>query len=74
MGRAMSAGLDHQVDIVAPFLTLAKADVIRLGTDLGVPFEYTMSCAKPSGGVAMRSSNPTSRRRAICTPTNFRPE
>lgn len=41
MGRAMSAGLDHQVDIVAPFLTLAKADVIRLGTDLGVPFEYT---------------------------------
>ena len=48
MARAMSTGLDHEVEIVAPFSTADKSDVIRLGTDLGVPFEHTISCAQPT--------------------------
>jgi 7-cyano-7-deazaguanine synthase len=51
MARSASLGLGHELAIVAPFATLHKADVIRLGSALGVPLALTMSCMKPSGGV-----------------------
>ena len=47
MSRALSLGLDHAIDIAAPFLTLTKADVIRLGQRLGVPLDLTLSCMNP---------------------------
>jgi 7-cyano-7-deazaguanine synthase len=50
MGQALSLGLDHPVEIVAPFASMHKDDVIRLGARLGVPFEYTLSCMNPIGG------------------------
>ena len=49
MSRAMSLGLARSVEISAPFRTLQKADVIRLGASLGVPLEHTMSCMAPEG-------------------------
>jgi 7-cyano-7-deazaguanine synthase len=47
MGRALSLGLAHGVQVVAPFATLHKADVIRVGVSLGVPLDGTLSCMNP---------------------------
>ena len=47
MQQALSQGLNHDLEIVAPFSRLSKADVIKRGQSLGVPFELTMSCMKP---------------------------
>ncbi|MDQ3419803.1 MAG: 7-cyano-7-deazaguanine synthase [Acidobacteriota bacterium] len=52
MSRALSLGLDAALEIEAPFLALHKADVIRLGTELGVRFELTLSCMQPAGDPA----------------------
>jgi 7-cyano-7-deazaguanine synthase len=50
MGQALSLGLAHAIEIVAPFRDLHKSDVIRLGRQLGVPLELTLSCMRPSHG------------------------
>lgn len=50
MGRALSTGLDAPIQISAPFTGKSKADVIRLGVELGVPLDLTLSCMQPSGG------------------------
>ena len=47
MAKAMSLGLDHSLEIVTPFLTWEKEDVIQRGVELGVPFEFTLSCMNP---------------------------
>jgi len=51
MARSVSLGLAHDMTIAAPFAAMHKADVIALGSQLGVPLALTMSCMKPSGGV-----------------------
>lgn len=48
MARAMSLGLAHDLAIAAPFTTRHKDEVIRLGIDLGVPLELSLSCMNPS--------------------------
>lgn len=50
MARALSTGLAATIAIEAPFVSMTKADVIRLGQSLGVPFELTLSCMQPRGG------------------------
>jgi 7-cyano-7-deazaguanine synthase len=50
MARTLSLGLAHPLSIDAPFAGMHKEDVIRLGASLGVPFELTLSCMKPSNG------------------------
>ncbi len=50
MARAATLGLGHEIVIEAPFAGTAKAEVIRLGAALGVPFALTLSCMKPAGG------------------------
>jgi 7-cyano-7-deazaguanine synthase len=50
IAHALSLGLAHRLTIEAPFAGMHKEDVIRLGASLGVPFELTLSCMKPSGG------------------------
>lgn len=50
IGRALSMGLDARISIEAPFVSMKKADVIRLGRSLGVPFELTLSCMQPKDG------------------------
>jgi 7-cyano-7-deazaguanine synthase len=47
MARALSLGLDHPLQIDAPYASASKADVIRRGAALRVPFELTMSCMNP---------------------------
>jgi 7-cyano-7-deazaguanine synthase len=34
----------HPVEIEAPFISMSKADIVRLGLSLNVPFELTRSC------------------------------
>jgi 7-cyano-7-deazaguanine synthase len=50
MGQALTLGLDHRVEVMAPFAALHKADVVKLGARLGVPMELSMSCMNPQGG------------------------
>jgi 7-cyano-7-deazaguanine synthase len=50
MGQALSAGLASPIAIEAPFASMHKADVIRLGDDLDGPFELTLSCMQPVNG------------------------
>jgi 7-cyano-7-deazaguanine synthase len=50
MARALSLGLDHRIEIAAPFSDMDKGAVIRLGVELGVPLESTMSCMNPQQG------------------------
>ena len=51
MARALSLGLAHTIEIAAPLADRHKGDVIRLGIDLGVPLDLTLSCLKPQDGV-----------------------
>src|SRR4029077_15133653 len=47
MARALSLGLAHGLEIDAPYAGTSKADVIRRGLTLGVPFTLTLSCMDP---------------------------
>jgi 7-cyano-7-deazaguanine synthase len=47
--EALSLGLATPIEIVTPFSTLHKEDVIRRGAALGVPLELTLSCMNPAG-------------------------
>lgn len=51
MARALTLGLAHSISIDAPFADLDKSDVIRLGVDLGVPLDLTLSCMSPRAGL-----------------------
>jgi 7-cyano-7-deazaguanine synthase len=50
MARALSLGLAHDLEVSAPFTAMNKSDVIRLGVELGVPLELTLSCMNPRDG------------------------
>jgi 7-cyano-7-deazaguanine synthase len=47
MAKALSLGLDHEIEIATPFLSWEKKKVIRRGVELGVPLELTLSCMNP---------------------------
>src|SRR4029077_13697771 len=47
MARALSLGRAHDLEIDAPYAGTSKADVIRRGLALGVPFTLTLSCMNP---------------------------
>jgi 7-cyano-7-deazaguanine synthase len=78
MARALSLGLAHEIQIDAPYSTVGKAEVIRRGAALGVPFELTLSCMNPqsprlrssdlSRATAGPSVEPEARRRAVPGP------
>ena len=51
MARTLSLGLAHEIAIDAPLVTMHKSDVIRLGVELKVPFELTLSCMNPRHGL-----------------------
>jgi 7-cyano-7-deazaguanine synthase len=50
MGRALSLGLAFDLAIDTPFAAMEKDAVVRLGVELGVPLELTLSCMNPSAG------------------------
>lgn len=53
MGRAIYLGSGNQLRIEAPFVSWTKAQVVKKGLELGVPYELTWSCyeggEKPCG-------------------------
>jgi 7-cyano-7-deazaguanine synthase len=52
MAHALSLGLAHALQIDAPYAGVSKADVIRRGAALGVPFDLTLSCMSPESATA----------------------
>ena len=44
MNTAIYEGSGGQLRIEAPFVGMSKADVVRTGLSLGVPYQYTWSC------------------------------
>ena len=46
-------GVKHGLEVLAPLMNLTKTEIVKLGADLGVPFELTWSCyrggEKPCG-------------------------
>ena len=50
LGRALSLGLDHDIEVATPFSSLHKSEVVTLGVELGVPLELTLSCMNPQAG------------------------
>ena len=44
MNDAIFLGSGNQLHIEAPFVRLTKADVVKIGLELGVPYELTWSC------------------------------
>lgn len=53
MNQAIYLGSGNQLTIEAPFVSLTKADVVKKGLELGVPYALTWSCyeggEKPCG-------------------------
>jgi 7-cyano-7-deazaguanine synthase len=47
MANALSLGLARPLTIDTPLIAMHKDDVIRLGQELRVPFELTLSCMNP---------------------------
>src|SRR5262249_39302415 len=47
MAAALSLGLGCSIAIDAPYASASKADVVRRGVALGVPFGLTLSCMNP---------------------------
>jgi 7-cyano-7-deazaguanine synthase len=46
MQDALRTGMEYEVTIHGPLLSLTKAGIIKLGLSLKVPFEKTWSCYK----------------------------
>jgi 7-cyano-7-deazaguanine synthase len=44
MNEAIYEGSGNQLRIEAPFVNLNKADVVKIGLELGVPYDLTWSC------------------------------
>ena len=51
LAKALSLGLAHPIRVDAPFMQMHKSDVVRLGRELGVPLELTLSCMNPRHGL-----------------------
>lgn len=51
IAQTLSLGLAHPLRVDAPYARSSKADVVRKGLALGVPFALTLSCMKPVGAV-----------------------
>ncbi len=49
LNAAFALGLAAPIEITAPYGNLHKEDVVRIGAEIGVPFELTLSCMNPSG-------------------------
>jgi 7-cyano-7-deazaguanine synthase len=51
MARVLSIGLATPIAVEAPFAAMHKSDVVRLGMELALPFELTLSCMQPVQGM-----------------------
>lgn len=44
INRGTARGVKQGVEVLAPLMDLSKTDIVKLGAQLGVPFELTWSC------------------------------
>lgn len=44
MNKAVYEGSGKQLEIIAPFVGMNKAQVVKKGLEIGVPYEFTWSC------------------------------
>lgn len=44
MNQAIFEGSGHQLKVEVPFVNMTKAEVVKMGLDLNVPYELTWSC------------------------------
>ena len=44
ISEAILIGSGNELKVVAPFIDKTKAQVVAIGTEIGVPFELTWSC------------------------------
>jgi len=44
MEQTANLGTEMKIDITAPFSSISKSELIKIGTSLGVPFQLTWSC------------------------------
>lgn len=44
MNEAVYIGSGNQLKIIAPFVDMTKADIVKAGLEIGVPYELTWSC------------------------------
>ncbi len=44
MKEAIYIGTGNEIKVVGPFVDKTKADIVKLGLELGVPYEFTWSC------------------------------
>jgi 7-cyano-7-deazaguanine synthase len=54
MSRVFLESSEAKVTLEAPFVTLRKAEILKIGLELGVPYELTYTCYRggyPSCGV-----------------------
>ena len=71
MNEAIWEGSGHQLKIEAPFVNVSKAEVVRIGLELGVPYELTWSCyeggEKPCGKSGIEIEEETMREKENLT-------
>ncbi len=78
MDRAAALCDWHSVRIVRPFIDRTKGDIVRLGAELGAPFEQTWSCYRGGEYHCGRCGTCVERREAFATagvadPTRYLP-
>jgi 7-cyano-7-deazaguanine synthase len=49
MAKTLWLGLARKIEIATPLTDRHKEDVVRLGVELGVPLELSLSCMNPQG-------------------------
>jgi 7-cyano-7-deazaguanine synthase len=70
MAAALSAGLNHRLQIDAPYADLGKAEVIHRGLALDLPFELTLSCMSPvwtPAAIAAKAAPTVAQHCGICS-------
>ncbi len=63
--KAAKLGTERDISIEAPFNSLQKSELIRIGVQLGVPFEYTWSCYENGFEHCGKCESCMNRRRAF---------
>jgi 7-cyano-7-deazaguanine synthase len=58
IAHALSLGLAHPLQVDAPYAEVSKAQVIRRGAALGVPFDLTLSCMNPGLSIGSGDRSP----------------